>query len=85
MGLAWLAPRTLETLESSRLPGDLPDVVVGVLDTGDVGVDGQSEDQVGVHVDTRADTGVRVDDDWDGGGVGDLSRGSAVFRGSCWT
>jgi hypothetical protein len=73
MGLAWLAPRTLETLESSRLPGDLPDVVVGVLDTGDVGVDGQS------------DTGVRVDDDWDGGGVGDLSRGSAVFRGSCWT
>ena len=59
-------------MTESRLSGHLADVVVSVLDTGNVRVLGQVSNGIRVHVQTRHDGGVRVDENRDGGGVGEL-------------
>ena len=56
--------------------------MVGVLDTDNVGVLGEPHDQVRVHVETRADGGVRVNEDRKRGLVGELALVSTAVSPS---
>lgn len=54
--------------------GELAGAAAGELGSDDVGVLGQLDEEIAVHVDTGDGTGVVVDDDGDGAGVGEVDK-----------
>lgn len=76
MGSGWL---TVDFRQLCHFPRDPTNFMVGVLDTGDVGVLGKADDEVRVHLYARAHGGVRVDDDWERCPIRHLDRQPAVL------
>ena len=60
------------------LSGHSSDIMVGMFDSRDVGVLGEFHRELGSELDTRADGGVRVNDNRDGRFVGELGISSEM-------
>lgn len=72
---------TGDRTELRNLSSHSTDLVISVLDTGNIGMGRETNDQISVHGQTAAHPGVRVDDRWDRGLVGNVFKECLNCRG----